>query len=108
MDLTEKHCLPCKGGMLPLTEEEEDKYKKEIPAWNLIREYPHKLRKAFSFKGFKESMNFVNKVADVAEKECHHPDIYIFYNKVNIELHTHAVKGLSESDFIIAAKIDAL
>ena len=69
---------------------------------------PHKLKKKFSFKNFKEAMDFVNAIAEIAEQECHHPDIYIVYNKVDIELYTHAVNGLSESDFIMAAKIDDL
>ena len=108
MDFTKKHCIPCDGGMPPLTEKEEDDYNKELISWNLLREGIHKLRKEFSFKGFKEAMCFVNVVAEIAEQESHHPDIYIFYNKVNIELYTHAVSGLSESDFIMAAKIDVL
>ena len=108
MDFTKKHCTPCDGGMPQLTEKEEDDYNKEVISWNLLREGLHKLRKEFSFKDFKEAMRFVNVVAEIAEQESHHPDIYIFYNKVNIELYTHAVRGLSESDFIMASKIDVL
>ena len=108
MDLTKKHCVPCEGGIPALTTVEENKYKKEVAFWDLLMEDQHKLKKEFPFKNFKEAMIFVNCIANIAEQEGHHPDIYIFYNKVNIELYTHAVKGLSESDFIMAAKIDVL
>jgi 4a-hydroxytetrahydrobiopterin dehydratase len=108
MELTQKHCVPCEGGTPPFTAEQEDGYTKEVPAWTLDREGVHKLRKRFSFKNFKEAIAFVNRVADVAEIEGHHPDIRIVYNKVEFELFTHAVGGLSENDFIMAAKIDKL
>ena len=108
MDLTKKNCVPCEGGIPALTTVEENKYKKEVASWDLLSGDQHKLKKEFHFKNFKEAMIFVNSIAKIAEQECHHPDIYIFYNKVDIELYTHAVSGLSESDFIMAAKIDAL
>jgi 4a-hydroxytetrahydrobiopterin dehydratase len=71
-----------------------------------LRDGTHKLRREFKFKNFKQSLAFVNKVSEIAESESHHPDIYIFYNIVKLELFTHAVGGLSENDFIMAAKID--
>ena len=108
MDLTKKQCIPCEGSIPALTVFEEDKYKKEVISWELLRGNPHKLKKEFFFKNFKEGIGFVNMVADIAEQEGHHPDIHIFYKKVNIEVYTHAVNGLSESDFILAAKIDKL
>lgn len=112
MNLTQKHCIPCEGGTPPLSDKEEDKLIKEIPQWVLLREdktnVVHKIRRQFTFEGFKDAINFVNKIAEIAEKEGHHPDIYIFYNKVQIELFTHAVGGLSENDFIMASKIDVL
>lgn len=73
------------------------------PGWELKED---KIERKFEFKDFKEAMAFVNKVADIAESEGHHPDIEIKYNKVEIELSTHAIDGLSENDFIVAAKID--
>ncbi len=110
--LTTKHCAPCEGGMPSLPDEKEDELKSVIPQWILLRDsgqsMVHKLRRQFQFKNFKEAIVFVNKVADIAEQEGHHPDIYVFYNKVQIELFTHAVGGLSENDFIMAAKIDKL
>lgn len=112
MDLTQQHCVPCEGGMPPLPEGKEDELHKLVPSWLLLRESAvttvHKLRKQFTFKNFNEAIAFVNTVAPIAESEGHHPDIYIFYNKVQLDLFTHAVGGLSENDFIMAAKIDAL
>lgn len=107
-DLIKKHCVPCEGGDPPLTEKEEDEFKTQVPDWTLLRDGTHMLRKQFKFKNFKESMAFVNKVADLAESEGHHPDIKIVWNKVNLDLFTHAVGGLSKNDFIMAAKINAL
>ncbi|SRR5258706_12931103 len=109
-DLTTKHCVPCEGGTPPLPNDMEEKLYKEVKSWILLRDPDqmkvHKLRKQFIFKNFKEAIAFVKIVADIAEEEGHHPDIYIFYNKVQLELYTHAVGGLSENDFIMAAKID--
>ena len=111
-DLTQKHCVPCEGGDPPLSDYKELELHKEVESWILLRDVDqvnvHKLRKQFIFKDFKEAIAFVNEVAKTAEAEGHHPDIYIFYNKVQLELYTHAVGGLSENDFIMAAKIDKL
>lgn len=106
MELAQKHCVPCEGGTLPIAKEYVLKYLEKVPGWaspdNL------KIVKEFQFKDFKESMRFINKVADIAEAEGHHPDIYIFYDKVRLELSTHAIGGLSENDFILAAKTNAV
>ena len=106
MDLIQKHCIPCEGGDPALAKEQEDAFRPQVAAWLLLRQDNHKLRRQFTFRNFKEAISFVNKVADIAEREQHHPDMYIFYNKVQIDLFTHAVGGLSENDFIVAAKID--
>ena len=115
MDLTTKHCVPCEGGTPPLPDDQEEEMLKQVQhdknedsGWLLLRDGTHKLRRQFKFKNFKEAIAFVNKTADIAEKEGHHPDIYIFYNKVQLDLFTHAVGGLSENDFIMAAKINGL
>jgi 4a-hydroxytetrahydrobiopterin dehydratase len=108
MDLTKKHCIPCEGGSPPLSEKEENSYKVYTPSWLLLRNEYHRLRKQFVFKNFKEAVQFINSVANIAEEEKHHPDIYVFYNKVQLDLFTHAVGGLSQNDFIMAAKIDKL
>ena len=82
-------------------------YIKEVDQqWEVIKD--HSIKRKFKFKDFKQAMKFVNDVADITNQEGHHPDIYIFYNIVDLELYTHAVKGLSENDFIMAAKIDKL
>ncbi|MBD3346640.1 MAG: 4a-hydroxytetrahydrobiopterin dehydratase [Chitinivibrionales bacterium] len=108
MAINEKHCTPCEGGTPPLKEQDEDKLMNEIEEWELNREGTHTLQKKFTFDNFKEAMEFVKKVADLANEENHHPDMHISYNKVIIELTTHKIDGLSENDFILASKIDNL
>ena len=102
-----KKCVPCEVGGVPLKAEEIQKLLSRLSnSWSV--ENNLKLKREFKYKDFIEAMKFVNKVADLAESEGHHPDLHIHYNKVLIELWTHAVGGLSENDFILAAKIDAL
>jgi 4a-hydroxytetrahydrobiopterin dehydratase len=105
--LTKKHCVPCEGGMPPLDHEYVQKYSAQVPDWK-VSDDEKKITREFTFKDFLEAMKFVNVVAPIAQAEGHHPDIYIFYNKVRFELTTHAMGGLSENDFILAAKIDEL
>ena len=105
MDLTQKKCKPCEGNTPPLAEEQANELLKQIPGWEI--KDGHVFRQ-FKFKNFKEAIAFVNKVAEIAEDEGHHPDIIINYNKVTIDLWTHAVNGLSENDFILAAKINSI
>ena len=106
-DLSQKKCVPCEGGEMPLGEDSAKELKKLIdPAWELEAK---KINREFVFKDFKEAIAFVNKVAEIAESEGHHPDINIHaYKKVDIDLSTHAIGGLSGNDFILAAKIDKL
>lgn len=106
MDLKQKHCIPCEGGVLPLEASEVSDYIAKTPGWTAIKN--KKIRREFKFKNFLEAMGFVNRIADIAESEGHHPDIYISYNKMVLELATHAIGGLSENDFILAAKINAV
>ena len=105
-DLTTKKCKPCTGGMPALGGQEAQRYMASVLGWEL--EEDKKIKKEFRFKDFLGAMSFVNKVAALAENEGHHPSILILYNKVRITLSTHAVSGLSENDFIMAAKIDRL
>lgn len=106
-DLTKKICVACEGGEPTLTPEEVQKYLPQVPGWEVLED--KKLRREFTFKDFKEAMAFVNKVADLAEQEGHHPDILIYgWNHMRIETSTHAIGGLSENDFILAAKINQL
>ena len=107
MQLEQKKCVPCEGGTPPLTLEQITDYQKQLQTpWEL--QGIIKISKKYIFKDFKESMAFVNKVAVLAESEQHHPDIYIFYSTVRLELWTHAIGGLSENDFIMAKKIELL
>ena len=105
--LAKKRCIPCEKGIPPLKREEAEKLLKELDQWMLIDD-AKMLAKSFRFKNFVEAMQFVNKVAEIAEGEGHHPDITISYNAVGLELMTHAIDGLSENDFILAAKIDEI
>ena len=105
MELTKKKCKPCEGGMPPLNEGEIENLLKHVDGWHVE---DNRLTKQFNFTDFREAMGFVNKIAEIAESEGHHPDIMIHYSQVNIELWTHAINGLSENDFIVAAKIDEL
>lgn len=107
MDFSQKHCIPCEGGVPPLTPDKSKEYKNTLVDWELMGGN-QKIKKKFTFKDFKQAMNFVNKVADIANEENHHPNISIFYNKVELELWTHAIGGLSDNDFIIASKVDKL
>lgn len=106
-NLSSKHCVPCEGGVAPLTREQVDELRGSIGMWD-VSEDVKQLAHTFTFKNFVEAMKFVDKVADLAESEGHHPDIHIAYNKVTLELSTHAIGGLSENDFILAAKIDTI
>ena len=105
--LAKKRCMPCEKGVPPLNPQEAEKFLKELDQWMLIDD-AKMLAKSFRFKNFVEAMQFVNKVAEIAEGEGHHPDITISYNAVGLELTTHAIDGLSENDFILAAKIDEI
>ena len=105
MDLTQKKCTPCEAGTPPLEQEKVNELLKEIQGWTLKDD--HLFRK-FKFRNFAEAIKFVNAVAEIAEHEGHHPDFCVHYNKVEIELWTHAINGLSENDFIVAAKINNL
>ncbi len=106
-DLHKKHCIPCEGNTLPFTHVENIEYLKDLNTWNLIEDYA--IEKKFLFKNFREAIDFVNKIGNLAEEEGHHPDILIYaWNKVRVRLSTHAIDGLSENDFILASKIDLL
>lgn len=116
-DLLKKKCVPCeKKDTKPMSLGEASDMMSEIPHWNIVLENDPDSDKAnigarisreYKFKDFIGAVNFVERVADVAEMEGHHPDIHIFYNKVVLELYTHSINGLTENDYIVAAKIDA-
>jgi len=105
--LANKQCEPCKKGAEPLKGEEIDKRMKELdPDWRAVEE--HHLEREFTFDDFRQGLDFVNEVGEIAEQQGHHPDVYLGYGKVKIQLWTHKIDGLHENDFIMAAKIDAL
>ncbi len=108
MDLTKKKCIPCEGGVIPFDISEIHKYQKKVDGWNIIKneEEMFFLEKNFNFSNFLESQKFVNNVGSISELEGHHPDITFGWGYANIKISTHAIKGLSENDFILAAKID--
>lgn len=106
MDLINKKCIPCEVGGSPLDSDAVAIFSRDLVNWKVIDNT--KILRIFNFKNFKESIEFVNKVAELAESEGHHPDITIKYNVVNIELMTYAVEGLTENDFILATKIDKI
>jgi 4a-hydroxytetrahydrobiopterin dehydratase len=105
-ELADKQCVPCKGGVPPLRGKELEKLQADLPQWTVTNE--HHLHREFRFPDFKQALEFVNRVGEVAEKQGHHPDILLKWGKVEITLWTHKIDGLTESDFIMAAKIEKL
>jgi len=106
-NLQNQKCVPCETYVPPLLEDKENELLKELNNWTINKDEPfHKLTKNYELKDFNEAISFINKIAQLAETEGHHPDIFISYNKVTITLFTHFIKGLHENDFILAAKID--
>jgi 4a-hydroxytetrahydrobiopterin dehydratase len=106
-DLTAKHCVPCEGGVAPIEVGEARKMLGELDDWTLD-ETGKEIERTFAFKNYYETMAFVNALAWIAHREDHHPDLEVGYNRVRVRFSTHAIGGLSENDFICAAKIDAL
>ena len=109
-DLTKKKCTPCEGGILPFDVSEIHKYQKKIDGWDIIKDNKEIffLSKKFNFENFLKSQKFINKVGEISENEGHHPDILFGWGYAEIKITTHAIEGLSENDFILAAKIDQL
>jgi 4a-hydroxytetrahydrobiopterin dehydratase len=106
MELEKRKCKPCEGGVPPLTEDEIMEYITLVKGW--IVKDNIKIAREFNFVNYKHTMSFVNEVARLAEEEGHHPDMQVSYGSVEVELWTHAIDGLSENDFIMAAKIDRI
>jgi 4a-hydroxytetrahydrobiopterin dehydratase len=114
-ELAKKKCVPCEGSAMPLSHDEAQEMLKQTPGWELHEVAPSpvkgrashfQIEREFKFKNFKEAMAFVNRVADLAENEGHHPNILLHsWNKVRLTFYTHAIGGLSQNDFIMAAKL---
>ena len=109
-DLLKKKCAPCEGGVIPFDISEIHKYQKKVDGWDIIKSNKNifLLEKNFKFKNFKDSQEFVNKVGKISEEEGHHPEIIFGWGYAKINITTHAIEGLSENDFILAAKIDQI
>ena len=103
-----KKCVPCAGGAAPLNAEQAREFLKEAEGWELKMEIPMRISRKFSFKNFREVMAFLVQVAMLAEKENHHPDIEAHYQDATLFFTTHAISGLSENDFIMAAKVNKM
>lgn len=105
-ELASKDCVPCRGGVPPLGRDEVEKLMDQVQGWEVVND--HHLRKEFKFDDFKETLGFVNRVGGLAEEQWHHPDINFGWGRAEITIWTHKINGLTESDFILAAKIDRL
>ena len=104
--LAEKDCVPCKGGIPPLKGEDLRKLTGQLKGWRVVNE--HHLEKEYKFKDFRDALEFTNRVGELAEAQGHHPDIYLAWGKVKLTVWTHKIDGLTESDFVLAAKADQL
>jgi 4a-hydroxytetrahydrobiopterin dehydratase len=104
--LADKKCVPCRGGVPPLKGGELEALHRAVPLWSVVNQ--HHIIRTFSFPDFQQALEFVNRVGALAEEQGHHPDILLAWGKAEITLWTHKIDGLTESDFIMAAKIDRL
>jgi len=111
-DLLNKKCVPCEGGVIPFDISEIHKYQKKVDGWDVLKDKNYEemffLSKKFKFDNFLKSQDFINEVSKISEEEGHHPDILFGWGYAEIKITTHAIKGLSENDFILAAKIDKI
>jgi 4a-hydroxytetrahydrobiopterin dehydratase len=105
-ELLNKRCVPCRGGVPPLRGEQIERLRSQLRGWLVIDE--HHLAKTYPFEDFSSALAFVNKIGALAEEEGHHPDVFLAWGQVRLEIFTHKVDGLTESDFILAAKADRL
>lgn len=104
-ELAKKHCVPCMGGVPPLKAQALRDLAKQLGGdWRVVDE--HHLEKSYAFPDFKEALAFTNRVGEIAEREGHHPDVHLAWGRVTLEIWTHKVDGLTESDFVLAAKAD--
>src|SRR5262245_43738460 len=105
--LVEKACTPCRGGIPPLTREEAERLHSHAPQWQLLDD-AHRIERSFRFNNFREALNFVDNIGELAEAQGHHPDINFGWGYATVSLRTKKIKGLHENDFIMAAKIDRI
>ena len=105
-ELAERQCVPCRGGVPPMKGEQITEMSSQLPDWQVVNE--HHLQRLYRFKDFRETLDFVNRVGELAEAQGHHPDICFGWGKADLTIWTHKIDGLTESDFVLAAKIDKL
>jgi 4a-hydroxytetrahydrobiopterin dehydratase len=103
-ELANRNCVPCRGDTPPLKGEELEGLRQQVPDWEIVEE--HHLRRTFKFKNFREALGFVNRVGELAEEQGHHPDISFGWGYAEVTVFTHKIDGLTESDFVFAAKVD--
>ncbi|HEX4278672.1 MAG TPA: 4a-hydroxytetrahydrobiopterin dehydratase [Bryobacteraceae bacterium] len=104
MSLAEKTCVPCRGGVPALKGDDLNALKSQLPGWEVVNE--HHLHKRFPYPDFQQALDFVNRAGAIAEEQAHHPDILLAWGKAEVTIYTHKIDGLTESDFVLAAKID--
>jgi 4a-hydroxytetrahydrobiopterin dehydratase len=105
-NLAQKHCVPCKGGVPPLEKTKQEKLLNELDGWSIVQS--HHLHKTYKLNSFREAITWVNKAAEIAEAEGHHPNIQIDFREVGVDIWTHKIDNLTESDFVLAAKLDRI
>jgi len=105
--LVKKTCIPCRGGIPPLTREQAEVFRVQAPDWHLLEE-AHRIERSFRFRNFREALTFVQEIGELAEAEGHHPNISFGWGNATVSLQTKKIKGLHENDFIMAAKIDRI
>jgi 4a-hydroxytetrahydrobiopterin dehydratase len=105
-ELASKNCVPCRGGVPPLKGKELQALQSQVEDWKVVED--HHIVKTYKFPDFRNALEFVNRVGEIAEQQGHHPDIFLAWGRVDVTTWTHAINGLTESDFILAAKFDQL
>ena len=105
-DLADKTCVPCRGDVPPLRGKELEELERQLPDWEVVE--GHHLRREFRFRNFREALDFVNRVGELAEEQGHHPDVEFGWGRAAVTIFTHKIDGLTESDFVLAAKVDRL
>lgn len=104
MNLAQKNCIPCKGGVPPLSAEEQQQLLAQLSGWEIVN--GHHLSKTYRSKSYAESLKWVNELSAIAERQGHHPDVYLSWGKTRVDIWTHKIDGLQEADFVLAAKFD--
>lgn len=105
-ELASRECVPCRGGIPPLKGEDLRNYHEQLPMWDVVNE--HHIERTYKFPDFRQALDFVNRIGELAEQQGHHPNLFLTWGEVKVEIYTHKIDGLTESDFVLAAKIERL